>query len=561
MAVDQLSITGTKTRREFAVPSTVLDTLAVHSRAAGTCLLLARPNGAIAYHDSAAGVFFERYVVPTLRHSELAAVELRERTRHFAHGPAQHWNLVPGVTLCALPFVERRHVQGVLMLASRNRDFRLSEDVLRLCSQMGLDSIWLEQQAKQVPSHEPGVLAAQIGLFLSMLGDRVRLGSLEQELNSLSMQLANAYEELALIDQIGGGMRVNRRSADFFRQACLDVMQVMGVRGMGVALNTPQLHEEPVLYGEMSLPPGYVQRLSEQLLGTLQQRKSCLLVNDLPGDTEYRWLAGHAANLIAVPLLRGERVLGCIFGLDKLSGEFDSVDSKLLTAITNECAVYLENAVLFGDLHDLMMGLLHSLTSAIDAKDAYTCGHSERVALLSRRLALSAGLSDAEAERVYMAGLLHDVGKIGVPESVLQKAGKLTPEEFELIKKHPEIGARILSDVKQLEDIVPGVLHHHERFDGRGYPVGLAGTAIPLPGRIICLADCFDAMTSNRTYRKGLPMEVALAEIRKCAGTQFDPELAEVFLSITPEQIRMMLRDHENQAKRLLEMQARLRAG
>ena len=254
-----------------------------------------------------------------------------------------------------------------------------------------------------------------------------------------------------------------------------------------------------------------------------------------------------------MPLLRREQLLGCLFALDKHSGDFDSVDSKLLAAIANESAIYLENAMLFGDVHDLMMGLLHSLTSAVDAKDAYTCGHSERVALLSRHLAAKADLADAEVERIYMAGLLHDVGKIGIPESVLQKTGRLTPEEFDVMKRHCQIGARILGDVKQLEDVVPGVLHHHERYDGRGYPMGFAGHDIPLMGRIICLADCFDAMTSNRTYRKALPLEVALTEIHRCSATQFDPALAEVFLSISVDQLRLLLRDHRDQAKKLIE--------
>jgi HD-GYP domain-containing protein (c-di-GMP phosphodiesterase class II) len=152
------------------------------------------------------------------------------------------------------------------------------------------------------------------------------------------------------------------------------------------------------------------------------------------------------------------------------------------------------------------------------------------------------------------------VGKIGVPETVLQKTGKLTPEEFDQMKKHPQIGARILSDIKQVKDIIPGVLHHHERYDGKGYPAGLAGEDIPLMGRIICLSDCFDAMTSNRTYRKALPLEVAMTEIRRCAGTQFDPMLAEAFLNIGVEQFRMLLRDHQEQAKRLLDLQETLRA-
>jgi putative nucleotidyltransferase with HDIG domain len=231
-----------------------------------------------------------------------------------------------------------------------------------------------------------------------------------------------------------------------------------------------------------------------------------------------------------------------------------------LNSIANESAIYLENSLLFNDVHGLMMGLLHSLTSAVDAKDAYTCGHSERVALLSRHLAVQIGLPDAEVDQIYMAALLHDVGKIGVPESVLQKAGKLTAEEFEQMKKHPQVGARILADVKQVKALIPGVLHHHERYDGKGYPAGLAGNDIPLMGRIICLADCFDAMTSNRTYRNALPLEVARNEICRCAGTQFDPALTEAFLRTGPDVLRELLRNHAEKSKKLLDLQETLRA-
>jgi putative nucleotidyltransferase with HDIG domain len=309
----------------------------------------------------------------------------------------------------------------------------------------------------------------------------------------------------------------------------------------------------------MSLPPGKVHRLSEELLKVLSSRKSPLLINELQQDRAFGWLGEHAKQLIAVPLQRQDQVLGCLFAIDKLGGDFDSVESKLLNSIANESAIYLENVTLFEDVHGLMMGLLHSLTSAVDAKDAYTCGHSERVALLSRHLAQNAGLSEHEVERIYMAGLLHDVGKIGVPEAVLQKTGKLTPEEFDQMKKHPEIGARILHDIKQIKDIIPGVLHHHERYDGKGYPAGLSGEGIPQMGRIICLADCFDAMTSNRTYRKALPLEVALTEIRRCSGTQFDPTLAEAFLKTGVEEFRDLLRGYETQTQRLADLQKTLR--
>jgi putative nucleotidyltransferase with HDIG domain len=302
-----------------------------------------------------------------------------------------------------------------------------------------------------------------------------------------------------------------------------------------------------------------VHRLTDELLRVLNGRKSPLLVNNLHADKTFAWLGEYAKQIIAVPLQREDQILGCLFGIDKMTGEFDSVDSKLLNSIANESAIYLENVTLFADVHGLMMGLLHSLTSAVDAKDAYTCGHSERVALLSRHLAKTIKLTDNEVERVYMAGLLHDVGKIGVPEAVLQKPGKLTTEEFDQMKKHPEIGARILADIKQIRDIIPGVLHHHERYDGKGYPAGLAAETIPMMGRVLCLADCFDAMTSNRTYRKALPLEVALTEIRRCSGTQFDPGLAEAFLRTGSEEFRELLRDYQHQTKQLTDLQKTLR--
>ena len=554
MAANQAIKQDWPARQGPAVPAGVVGSLAVHSRASGVCLLLFGPDSAVVYHDAAAGPFFERYVVPALGRADATADPIRHCIKSLtAQSPVQVWRHVPGAAICALPYFDRRQLQGALALTCKTHDFRLDEDVLRLCSQLGLDATWLETESKTLPSPPIEHLAASVALFLDMLADRLRVGSLEQELNSLSTQLANAYEELTLIDQINSGMRVNRRSSDFFRQACFDVMPVINVRAMGVALRNDELHEEPALYGEISLPPGCVQQLADQLLVTLDQRKSCFIINSLANDQAYHWLSSHAARLIAVPLLRREQLLGCLFALDKHSGDFDSVDSKLLAAIANESAIYLENAMLFGDVHDLMMGLLHSLTSAVDAKDAYTCGHSERVALLSRHLAAKADVADAEVERIYMAGLLHDVGKIGIPESVLQKTGRLTPEEFDVMKRHCQIGARILGDVKQLEDVVPGVLHHHERYDGRGYPMGFAGHDIPLMGRIICLADCFDAMTSNRTYRKALPLEVALTEIHRCSATQFDPALAEVFLSISVDQLRLLLRDHRDQAKKLIE--------
>jgi HD-GYP domain-containing protein (c-di-GMP phosphodiesterase class II) len=537
-----------------SISATVLDNLSTRFRPGGLFLVVLRPDGTVSYHDPSAGLFFHRYVLPLIQYGG-NDIDLKEKLQKITpNSTVTVWNSLPGVVIAAFPCVERRQLVGVLLLAAKGSNFKLGEEVVRVCSRLGLDGIWLNQQAEELPTYGDEAIQRQARLLLSMMRDQVRLTGLQSELDSLSGQLANSYEELSLIYQISGGMRITRRANDFFKQACLDVLEVMGLQGMGVALDGDNARrQEPVLYGSLSLPPGTVHKLAAELMPILAARKSPLHINDLSKDKTFHWLGEHAHQLLAVPLQRQDMLLGCLFGLDKSTGDFDSQDSKLLNSIANESAIYLENAMLFEDVHGLMMGLLHSLTSAVDAKDNYTHGHSERVAVLARQLTVEAGLSETLAERVYMAGLLHDVGKIGVPESVLQKTGRLTPEEFEQMKKHPQIGARILRDIKQINDIIPGVMHHHERYDGQGYPMGLVAENIPIMGRIICLADCFDAMTSNRTYRKALPLEVAMTEIRRCSGTQFDPALTEAFLRIGADKFRELLRVHHEQAKEAAE--------
>lgn len=181
-------------------------------------------------------------------------------------------------------------------------------------------------------------------------------------------------------------------------------------------------------------------------------------------------------------------------------------------------------------LCDNNMGAIEALSSAVDAKDHYTRGHSDAVTRYSVALAEKLGLSDNDRENVKAAALLHDIGKIGTPDSILQKPGPLKMDEWQVIEDHPMIGSQILEKVQQMGSIVPGVRHHHERYDGLGYPNGLAGKNIPLLARIISLADSYDAMVSDRTYRKALSPEEALAEIKRCSGTQFDPELVDMFV-------------------------------
>jgi len=259
-------------------------------------------------------------------------------------------------------------------------------------------------------------------------------------------------------------------------------------------------------------------------------------------------LEHHAQNLLITPLHVEGKQLGILYGAgnnDQGSG-FSTIDSKLCASLGSSLSIYLKNLLLFEDMHSMFLGTLHALSITIDAKDSYTQGHSERVALISKQLAKAAGLDDPTVERIYLSALVHDVGKIGVPEAVLTKPGKLTNEEYGLVKKHPETGARILEGIRQMQDLIPGVMHHHESWDGRGYPDGLAGHDIPLFGRIIGLADAFDAMSSDRTYRNAMPMNKVLDEVRRCSGTQFDPELVEIFLTLDFTQYLDMIEQHHD---------------
>ncbi|MBW2713218.1 MAG: response regulator [Deltaproteobacteria bacterium] len=177
---------------------------------------------------------------------------------------------------------------------------------------------------------------------------------------------------------------------------------------------------------------------------------------------------------------------------------------------------------------------IRALAEAVDAKDAYTRGHSERVGIYASKIAQEMSFPKEFIERVYIAGVLHDIGKIGVPDAIIAKPGKLTKEEYARMSEHPEIGARILEPVSFLADVVPCVRHHHEWYDGsdKGYPLQLKGEAIPLPSRILLVADTVEAMTSDRPYRKALPIDCVVSELNKYSGQQFDPDCVRAFMRL-----------------------------
>lgn len=273
------------------------------------------------------------------------------------------------------------------------------------------------------------------------------------------------------------------------------------------------------------------------IAGHVAESGESLLVPDCSKDPRFFKQADEKSkfvtrNIIAVPLVARGETIGVVEVLNRLGGgTFSPEDMALLQALAHQSAVAIQNAQLFQDVQESFLSTVKALAQAVDAKDSYTAGHSSRVTLYSTIIAESMGLPEAEQRRVRLAGLLHDVGKIGIRDSVLGKPGQLTDEEFGIMKTHPAVGEAILSPVLQLADVIPGVVSHHERYDGRGYPRGLKGDEIPLLGRIIGVADAFDAMTSDRVYRPRLSDEIAIAELKKHSGTQFDSRVVKAFLS------------------------------
>ncbi len=449
----------------------------------------------------------------------------------------------PGVWLAPLTAQRRRRTtdesRGERLLAALlvGPQWLKSEQLHQICDARQFDFTAAVARADR-SALVSDVEAQRLARMLSwMRRDAAELDRHTGELAGLSNELSESYEELSLLYKLATNMTVDQPPSSFLTEACRELHQVVGLRWLVLQLidHDPRLNElagNVFTAGHIRIAPAQLRLIGASLLNRGLDRSKPLIADDIK-TLDIPGIEQLSRDLLVVPLITEQRVLGVMFAGEKLDGtQIDAIDAKLCSALANSLSIFVENVMLYDDMQAMFLGTLHALTAAIDAKDSYTHGHSERVAMMSRQLAQAAGLSEHEVERVYISGLVHDVGKIGVPEAVLGKPGRLTDEEFNLIKMHPEVGAKILNDIRQMHDLIPGVLYHHERWDGRGYPHGRAGEDIPLFGRLICLADSFDAMSSNRTYRKGLSHEQVVSEIRKCAGTQFDPGLAELFVNL-----------------------------
>lgn len=271
------------------------------------------------------------------------------------------------------------------------------------------------------------------------------------------------------------------------------------------------------------------------IAGWVAEHQEPVIINDVQNDPRFfkdadRKSEFETRTMICLPVKLKAKLVGVLEAINKRHGQFESEDRELLTALSNQVAVAIENARLYDELRETFDATVHALAETIEKRDPYTSGHTKRVMNYSLAIGKAMGLPQKDMIDLRLSAILHDIGKIGVRDNILLKNERLTFEEYNAIMMHAVYGAEILNHIRQLKDIIPGVKWHHEKYDGSGYPEGLKGDTIPVIARIISVADTFDAMTTDRPYRKGLSAEAALEELGRYAGTQFDPDVVNAFI-------------------------------
>ena len=474
--------------------------------------------------------------------------------------------LAPGVTLtagrtpqCDLqiddPSVSRRHctiafeggVVRVIDLDSANGTF-INERPVRDGTARPGDVLRLGAAVVEVrdpdaaPSHRDDEATVDESEVESVIQRRIEPSSFDWLASAATAEappelalLKRAQRHLSTLHRVSehlAGARDMPRLANATLRTILDVLQADRCAIL-LRRHGPQPEEAEVLAARAKGQSGRRFAVSRTLVSDVIAQGISVFAHDATRDERFSDGASVVGqgirSVMCVPLRTADDILGALY-VDSLSGAgmFNEADLELLAAIGNQAGVAMHRVRLMGELERLLLDTIKAIAATIDARDGYTHRHSERVAALTAQLARELGLSDEERETAELSALLHDVGKIAVPDSILNKPGKLTPDEFAQMQKHPALGARILKNIQSatVEAVIPGVRYHHEKWDGTGYPEGLKGEEIPYLGRLLGVADFYDALTSARSYRPAMPPEEAIRLVESGSGTHFDPAIA-----------------------------------
>lgn len=349
----------------------------------------------------------------------------------------------------------------------------------------------------------------------------------EKSLLEQNRRFSDALQLHRIIDNLQGQLEDKNKEISSLQSISEKIISLKGIRDLVGAI--VDVSKQLLDNAEVTFYP--LNRRTQMLMDTNGGQER-VIQEDL--------LEGRIVRFDNTPL-QGDRNFQTIFPLMIEGQVFGTLDIKTDTVLGDEkegkilyllhrSAERMENVALYEGLYENMLSTLKGMAKILDARDPHTSQHSTRVTNFSMAVANIINLSEEEKDVLYIAASLHDIGKVGIPDSILLKKDKLTDEEFMIIKKHPDIGADILKQLPPMARETEIIRYHHERFDGRGYPAGISGQEIPLLSRIITIADSYDAMTSDRPYRNGLSVDKAIEEIIRCTGNQFDPELAQIFI-------------------------------
>jgi diguanylate cyclase (GGDEF)-like protein/PAS domain S-box-containing protein len=358
-----------------------------------------------------------------------------------------------------------------------------------------------------------------------------------ERLELATSQLASQVELREVLLEMSGTLLATLGHDDVFSRVATLVKRVVDYDCMEIRLVDQEAQQMYCAYASAA-EDGYLENwrcsLDEGVSGWVLRHNEAQLVNDMPGDPRVAVVPGTEADpqaSIIVPLTVAGEVIG-LLALDRTEGRtFEDQELESAKLFANLAAIAIQNARQYEDVRRMHSHNLHTLCTALNAKDYYTLGHTARVAAYLHLLGKELGWSGEAVDRIAEAAYLHDIGKIGIPDRILTKAGKLNQREWELMRQHPVLSADIIRPLYG-EDVVAGVRHHHERYDGRGYPDGLAGEQIPLIARAMCIVDSYDAMSFDRPYHRGLSFSDCLAELERCKGSQFDPVLVDAFARV-----------------------------
>lgn len=402
-------------------------------------------------------------------------------------------------------------------------------DLVLAAAAIGWSAGRLDAWLDQLPHCDARALQRLITLALSALEQPAGNEAAPVDYSRIAEQLDHTYEELSLLHRLTQSMHLSQSPRDMAELSLERLAAVIQAEGHAIWLDDKRDGRMFQIEGQLPFDEMGMARLIARFDGHDWPRPlvrnhiaGTLLGSDFPG----------LRNFTLVAIADGNLRFGWICSCNYTGGDsFGSVQTGVLSSVASILGTHQHNLELYRQHDDLLLSFVRSLVSTLDAKDAYTRGHSERVALISRRLGAHLGLPLADLHAIYLAGLLHDIGKIGVDDQVLRKTGRLTPEEFEHVKRHPVIGYNILVKLHNLRAVLPGVRHHHEAIAGTGYPDGLKGDEIPLMARIIAVADSFDAMSSDRPYRRGLSLESLEQILRDGAGIQWDANVVAAYFA------------------------------